>query len=224
MIYLLEDDESIRKLVIFALKSQDFSAEGFERPSQLFAALKEEVPEMILLDMMLPEQDGLSVLGRLRADERTSLVPVIILTAKNTEFDRVEGLEAGADDYVVKPFGMMELIARIRAVLRRTERRSVSVSEIGPIRANHDSREVTVSGVPVALTHKEYEILRLLMTHRGRVLERAFLLDRVWDLGSEPENRTLDVHIRTLRAKLGGAGALIKTVRGVGYMIQDEES
>ncbi len=223
MIYLLEDDESIRKLVVYALKSQDMEAEGFERPSALFAALAEQVPEMILLDLMLPEQDGLSVLAKLREDSRTEDIPVIILTAKATEYDRVEGLEAGADDYIVKPFGMMELIARVRAVLRRTEKqRGGTVYKVGEITLIPDQREVTADGQSVVLTHKEFDILMLLMSRPGRVLERATLLDRVWDLGSEPENRTLDVHIRTLRAKLGEAGNRIKTVRGVGYMIQDE--
>ena len=224
MIYLLEDDASIRKLVIYALESQGWEARGFERPSAFYAALETETPEMVLLDIMLPEEDGISVLRTLRARRETARVPVMMLTAKGAEFDRVEGLDAGADDYVVKPFGMMELLARIRALLRRSaEAPAAQALESGGIRLSRDQHEVAVRESPVALTNKEFELLALLMAHEGRVLSRSLLLGEVWDLGAEPENRTLDVHIRSLRMKLGEEGERIETIRGVGYRLRAGE-
>ena len=223
MIYLLEDDESIRKLVVYALESQSFTARGFETPDQFWKAMDQETPELILLDIMLPEEDGISILKRLRANAATSGLPVIMLTAKNKEYDRVEGLDAGADDFISKPFGIMELVARIRAVLRRAEPKpETTVYEFGILYICPERHEVQVNGEPVALTYKEYMLLQLLMENRGLVLTREVLLDRIWGLGSERENRTLDVHIRTLRAKLGAAGSYIQTVRGMGYQIAEE--
>lgn len=223
MIYLLEDDESIRKLVIYALESQNFRALGFETPEQFWKAMEQEPPELVLLDIMLPEEDGISILKRLRANAATSGLPVIMLTAKNEEYDRVEGLDAGADDFISKPFGIMELVARIRAVLRRAEHNpETTVYQFGSLQVCPERHEVLVDGTPVALTYKEYMLLQLLMENRGLVLTREVLLDRIWGLGSERENRTLDVHIRTLRAKLGIAGSYIQTVRGVGYQIAEE--
>ncbi len=223
MIYLLEDDDSIRKLVIYALDSQGYEARGFETPSAFRAAMAEKLPELVLLDIMLPEEDGITVLRRLRAAPETRSLPVVMLTAKDTEFDRVEGLDAGADDYISKPFGMMELVARIRAVLRRTDYSPPNtVYECGPIRVWPDNHEVTVAGESIHLTYKEFSLLCLLMENRGRILTREVLMDRVWGLGAERENRTLDVHIRTLRAKLGKAGDAIETVRGVGYRMTED--
>ena len=223
MIYLLEDDESIRKLVVYALESQNYTARGFETPDQFWKAMDQETPELILLDIMLPGEDGISILKRLRANAATAGLPVIMLTAKNKEYDRVEGLDAGADDFISKPFGILELVARIRAVLRRAENRSgEAVYEFGSLYICPERHEVQVDGVPVALTYKEYMLLQLLAENRGRVLTREVLLERIWGLGSERENRTLDVHIRTLRAKLGAAGSCIQTVRGVGYQLSEE--
>ncbi len=223
MIYLLEDDDSIRKLVIYALDSQDFPSRGFETPSAFWHAMSEEVPDLVLLDIMLPEQDGISILKQLRAAPETAKLPVIMLTARNTEYDRVEGLDLGADDYISKPFGMMELIARIRAVLRRTDgRRTTEEYEIGTLKVRPERHEAEVAGVPVSLTHKEFSLLCLLLENAGLVMSREILLERIWGLGSEPENRTLDVHIRTLRAKLGEAGEYIETIRGIGYRINGE--
>jgi two-component system alkaline phosphatase synthesis response regulator PhoP len=223
MIYLLEDDDSIRKLVVYALKSQGYNAEGFERPSLFWRALEEEMPELVLLDIMLPEEDGLTVLRRLRGSREYAHLPVILLTAKSSEYDKVEGLDAGADDYVVKPFGMMELVARVRSVLRRSRREPTSY-RIGVLTLSPEEHLVTVEETPVALTNKEFALLRLLTENQGKVLGRSFLMDRVWGLGNEPENRTLDVHIRTLRAKLGTAGEYIETVRGVGYRLRRERA
>ena len=228
MIYLLEDDESIRKLVVYALGSQGMEAEGFEDPEAFWAAVKKQVPDLALLDIMLPGEDGISILKKLRADPRTASVSIIMLTAKNTEFDRVEGLDAGADDYISKPFGMMELAARVRAVLRRTENRnSVGVQakeyRIGPLYLCPDRHEIRVRGGDVALSYKEFTLLCFLCENRGLVLTRSVLMDRVWGLEAEPENRTLDVHIRTLRSKLGEAGSLIETVRGIGYRMKGED-
>jgi len=223
MIYILEDDDSIRKLVVYALESQGYSAAGFGTPSEFWAAMRQTDPELILLDIMLPQEDGLCVLSKLRKSEQTADLPVIMLTAKNTEYDRAYGLDLGADDYISKPFGMLELTARVRAVLRRAER-PVREPEycIGNLRMNPARREVLVDGSPVQLTFKEFELLRLLLEAKGRVLTREILMDRVWDLAADRENRTLDVHIRTLRAKLGSAGSLVETVRGVGYRLRKE--
>ena len=224
MIYLVEDDDSIRKLVVYALESQGYEAQGFDRPSAFWAAMEHQVPELVLLDRMLPEEDGLQILTRLRSAVRTASLPVILLTALNTEFDRVEGLDAGADDYISKPFGMMELVARVRAVLRRggSEPTRTEDYQSGPLSVSFDRHEVRIDGQPVMLTFKEFLLLQLLIENRERVLTREILLDRVWDLGAERENRTLDVHIRTLRAKLGPAAAHIQTVRGVGYRFVED--
>lgn len=319
MIYILEDDDSIRKLVTYALESQGFSAKGFAAPDEFREALQRRVPSLLLLDIMLPQEDGISILKRLRADPRTARLPVIMLTAKGEEYDRVEGLDAGADDYVAKPFGMMELLARVRALLRRAKTPKApgasdgisvqgELSENGPgaahasvagsgpsagsgqkhtfsglrpaeeilpqgypdqmpaghIPAGHlpaghlpagylpadyssadhspvgyvqeiadaggpvelrfgtlqifpQRYEVFVDGEAAALTNKEYRLLLLLARNAGIVLTREVLMDRIWDLGAEPENRTLDVHIRKVRTKLGAEGVRIETVRGVGY-------
>ncbi|MBR5345164.1 MAG: response regulator transcription factor [Clostridia bacterium] len=223
MIYLLEDDASIRKLVIYALQSQGWEAEGFERPSLMREALKDRLPELLLLDIMLPEEDGISVLRSLRQKHETAGLPVILLTARTAEYDRVEGLDSGADDYIVKPFGMMELLARVRAVLRRSSSQRSEEPELvsGAIRLSQPRHEASCAGEPLSLTNKEFDLLRLLMENEGLVLDRSRLLDEIWGLGSEPENRTLDVHIRSLRAKLEAEGERIETVRGVGYRLRE---
>ena len=223
MIYLLEDDDSIRKLVLYGLDSQGFQAKGFALPSEFWRAMDAEMPELVLLDIMLPEEDGLSILRKLRARAATKRLPIIMLTAKNSEYDRVIGLDHGADDFVSKPFSMLELIARIRAVLRRAEPAQASGDfSLGLLFVSPDRHEVKVGGKDVTLTNKEFELLCLLLENQGIVLPRATLMDRVWGFESERENRTLDVHIRTLRVKLGEAGSYIETVRGIGYKIGGE--
>ena len=225
MIYLLEDDDSIRKLVLYGLDSQGFQAKGFALPSEFWRAMDAEMPELILLDIMLPEEDGLSILRKLRTRPATKRLPIIMLTAKNSEYDRVIGLDHGADDFVSKPFSMLELIARIRAVLRRAEPAQASGDfSLGLLFVSPDRHEVKVGGKDVTLTNKEFELLCLLLRNKGIVLTRATLMDRVWGFESERENRTLDVHIRTLRVKLGEAGSYIETVRGIGYKIGGENA
>ena len=225
MIYLLEDDDSIRKLVLYGLDSQGFQAKGFALPSEFWRAMDAEMPELVLLDIMLPEEDGLSILRKLRARPATKRLPIIMLTAKNSEDDRVIGLDHGADDFVSKPFSMLELIARIRAVLRRAEPAQASGDfSLGLLFVSPDRHEVKVGGKDVTLTNKEFELLCLLLRNKGIVLTRATLMDRVWGFESERENRTLDVHIRTLRVKLGEAGSYIETVRGIGYKIGGENA
>ena len=221
MIYILEDDASIREMVIYAVESQGMSISGYERPSDFWKAMEAQLPELILLDIMLPEEDGLSILKKLRTNGRWRNVPVIMLTARNTEFDKVMGLDSGADDFVAKPFGMMELLARIRAVLRRTEKEQMPDHfQHGGIELSMSRREVTVDGEEIVLTYKEFELLALLMMNVGQVISRNTLMERVWGGEFPKENRTLDVHIRTLRAKLGDAGDMISTVRGVGYKLE----
>ena len=221
MIYCVEDDAGIRELVVYTLRNTGFEAEGCPDGAALTAALRKQTPQLILLDIMLPGEDGITILRRLRAVPDTADIPVILLTAKNTEYDKVVGLDTGADDYIAKPFGMMELVARIRAVLRRTEARAESDGPhplvAGGICVDERAHTVFADGQEVQLTLKEYQLLTLLMKNRGAVLTRDVLLENIWGYGSENETRTVDVHIRTLRQKLGADGALIETVRGVGY-------
>ena len=221
MIYLLEDDDSIRDLVIYTLQSQGMEAKGFPRPSAFWEAMAEHTPSLVLLDIMLPEEDGISVLKQLRSSARTCRLPVIMLTAKGTEYDKVLGLDAGADDYLAKPFGMMELLSRIRALLRRTER-EVNIYRCGVLTVDQTRHTVTVNGREVVLTQKEFEVLCLLLKNRGQVLSRERLIEEVWGYAFTGESRTVDVHVRTLRQKLGDAGAYIETVRGYGYKISME--
>ncbi len=223
MIYILEDDESIRKLVVYGLESQGFTVEGFALPSAFHRAMERALPELVLLDLMLPEEDGLHILRDLRASAATRTLPVILLTARDTEYDRVIGLDGGADDFITKPFSMLELAARIRAVLRRTGSAAPREYRAGPLRVCPAQRIVQVDDADITLTNKEFELLCLLLENQGIVLARATLMDRVWGMELERENRTLDVHVRTLRAKLGPAGGLIETVRGVGYRIGGHE-
>ena len=220
MIYLLEDDASIRKLVVYTLHSAGMEAVGFSAPSEFFEAVKQKLPRLVLLDIMLPEEDGLSVLSKLRASKETEKLPVMILTAKSSEFDKVMGLDLGADDYMTKPFGMMELLSRVKALLRRAER--VSAEEeyrLGALYLSVPRHVVTVDDKPVSLSLKEFNLLQLLLRHRGMVVSREDILSEVWGYADAGESRTVDVHIRTLRQKLGEAGALVETVKGVGYKI-----
>ena len=221
MIYLLEDDASIRDFVIYTLNSQGMEARGFARPSAFWEAVEEQTPSLALLDVMLPEEDGISVLKKLRASAHTARLPIIMLTAKGTEYDKVLGLDAGADDYVTKPFGMMELLSRIRALLRRTERND-ALYRCGQLTVDPGSHTVLVGDREVALTQKEFEVLYLLLKNKGQVLSRERLIEDVWGYAFTGESRTVDVHVRTLRQKLGEAGACIETVRGYGYKIGRE--
>lgn len=220
MIYLVEDDASIRELVAYALNNSGFEAEGFAAPADFWKAMEHRRPQLVLLDIMLPGEDGLQILKKLRAAPATRRLPVIMVTAKGSEYEKVMGLELGADDYIPKPFGMMELVARVKAVLRRSgslpQEEAVSA---GPIRIFPEEHRVEVDGREVALTLKEYELLSMLLRNRGVVLTRDRLLEEIWGYSFDGENRTVDVHIRTLRQKLGPAGDRIETVRGVGYKI-----
>ena len=220
MIFCVEDDGNIRELVVYTLESTGFQARGFEDGSSFLEALALETPELVLLDIMLPGEDGMELLRKLKASKKTKDIPVIMVTAKGAEYDKVKGLDAGADDYVTKPFGMMELISRIKAVLRRSAKGSVSSEdtfEIGEIRLDPNKHEVTVHGEVVNLTLKEYELLKRLMKNSNIVLTRDQLLEDIWGYDFDGETRTVDVHVRTLRQKLGDAGEQIETVRGVGY-------
>ena len=219
MIYLVEDDNSIRELVLYTLNSSGLEAEGFERPSAFWSAMERRKPELVILDIMLPEEDGLSILRRLRESDRQ--LPVMMLTAKGTEYDKVVGLDSGADDYMAKPFGMMELMARVKALLRRASTQDARSDqyELGRLALNTAQHTVKVDGENVVLTLKEFELLELLLANKGMVFSRDQLLNRVWGYAFDGENRTVDVHIRTLRQKLGPCGDYIETVRGVGYKI-----
>ena len=221
MVYLLEDDESIRRFVIYALKQTGMEAEGFPLPSLFREAVEHKKPDIALLDIMLPEEDGLSVLSRLRRDPATASVPVIMLTARDSEFDKVTALDAGADDYITKPFGVMETLARVRALLRRAAPQAEPSDRLcaGDIVLSLSDRTVTADGREISLTYKEFELLALLLENKGTVLRRDTILDRIWGYSFEGGTRTVDVHVRTLRQKLGDAGAVIETVRGVGYKI-----
>ncbi|MCI2056770.1 MAG: response regulator transcription factor [Oscillibacter sp.] len=221
MIYLLEDDNSIRDLVIYTLTSQGLEARGFPAPSAFWKAVAEETPTLVLLDIMLPEEDGLSILKKLRAGAKTARTPIILLTAKSTEYDKVLGLDGGADDYVAKPFGMMELLSRIRALLRRTADQQETVLTHGALRVMPGKHLVETDGQSVTLTQKEFELLCLLMRSPGEVFSREQLISQVWGYAFAGETRTVDVHVRTLRQKLGTAGDCIETVRGYGYKISE---
>lgn len=219
-IFCIEDDESIRELIGYALRSSGFAAEGFEDGAGFAHAMENTTPDLILLDIMLPGQDGLTILRQLRADPKTARIPVILLTAKTTEYDKVHGLDLGADDYVTKPFGVMELISRIKAVLRRTSPpKEDTVLRCGALELDPSRRTVTVSGNPVTLTYKEFELLTFLLKNKDLVLRRDKIMEMVWGFDFEGESRTVDMHIKSLRQKLGPCGALVQTVRGVGYKI-----
>ncbi len=226
MIYLLEDDDSIRELVCYSLDKTGNETEGFSAPREFYQALEKRVPDLVLLDVMLPEEDGLTVLKKLRSSKRTETVPVIMLTAKGTEFDKVTAFDLGADDYVTKPFGVMELIARVKALLQRVNRTPCEKNceyVVGSLSVSTERHEVSVGGREIVLTYKEFELLVFLLENRGVVLTRDRILREVWDYEFDGENRTVDVHIRTLRQKLGEECDIIETVRGVGYKISAKE-
>ena len=223
MIYCVEDDSNIRELVVYTLETTGYKARGFEDGRAFLEALALETPELVLMDIMLPGEDGYIILEKLKRMPEIRDVPVIMVTAKGAEFDKVRGLDLGADDYITKPFGVMELISRVKALMRRSrgmeEERMI---KLGPIFMDDEKRAVYVDDCPCELTYKEYELLKLLLLNAGIVASRDMILDRVWGTDFEGESRTLDMHIKTLRQKLGSAGAMIKTVRNVGYMLTGE--
>lgn len=222
MIICVEDEQNICELEVYTLQSVGMEAEGCASGKELFALLEQRIPELIVLDIMLPDEDGMSILARLRADKRYAAIPVIMATAKGSEYDKVKGLDGGADDYIAKPFGMLEMVARIKAVLRRCAvqqpaRAASDVIRRGELEVHQPEHKVLVSGEEVFLTLKEYELLKLLLLHPGIVFSRDKLLNDIWGYEFSGETRTVDVHIRTLRQKLSSAGELIETIRGVGY-------
>lgn len=220
MIYFLEDDNSINEAILYSLKNSGFDVKGFNRPSDFWKAMGEEIPDLVLLDIMLPEEDGLSILRKLRNNSETAKISAIMVTAKDSEYDKIIGLDSGADDYMTKPFSMMELISRIKALLRRTQNNSVNKEiKIGNLSVNPEKHLVNAAGKNITLTYKEYQLLLHLMQNKGIVFSREKLLNKIWGYDFDGENRTVDVHIRTLRTKLGECGAMIETVRGFGYKI-----
>ena len=222
MIYCVEDDNSIRELMVYTLNSTGFAGCGFPNAAEFWNGMKNALPELIILDIMLPGEDGITILKKLKASPATENIPVMMATAKGSEYDKVMGLDLGADDYLVKPFGMMEMISRIRAVLRRTNPREIrQVINIGGITVDKSRHKVLSDGREVVLTLKEYDLLLLLAENAGRAFTRDQLLNAVWQSDTMVETRTVDVHIGTLRTKLGSAGSLITTVRGVGYRMED---
>lgn len=224
MIFCVEDDSNIRELVVYTLETTGFKARGFEDGRSFLEALALETPELVLMDIMLPGEDGLSLLKKLKNSAKTREIPVIMVTAKGAEYDKVKGLDLGADDYVAKPFGMMELVSRIKAVLRRTSKSGQETQDImkaGELELDTKKHEVTVAGEVVNLTLKEYELLKRLMKNPNIVMTRDCLLEDIWGYDFDGETRTVDVHVRTLRQKLGTCGERIETVRGVGYRMRE---
>ena len=221
LIYVVEDDKNIQEIETFALANVGYDVKGFDSAMDFYEALNDTTPDLILLDIMLPDEDGLSIVKKLRTRQDTVLVPVIMVTAKTTEIDKVKGLDLGADDYITKPFGVMELISRVKALLRRTQSAAEETKIChGEIRMDNDKHAVFVGNEPCELTFKEYELLKYLMINAGIVLSRDKIMDQVWGFEYEGESRTVDMHIKTLRQKLGAAGSCIKTIRNVGYMIE----
>lgn len=223
MIYCVEDDSGIRDLMIYALNASGFEAKGFSQAEDFYKALENEKPELVMLDIMLPGEDGISILKRLRADNTTKNLPVIMASARGMEYDKVLGLDSGADDYIAKPFGMMEMVSRVKAVLRRCESEKKTSFKAGCIEIDNERHRVTVNGNETVLTLKEFELLRLLCENTGVVFSREKLLAKIWGVDFMGETRTVDVHIGTLRTKLGQAGEMIQTVRGVGYRLEEKE-
>ena len=221
LIYVVEDDKNIQEIETFALANVGYEVKGFDSATDFYAALNETAPDLILLDIMLPDEDGLSIVKKLRTRQDTVLVPVIMVTAKTSEIDKVKGLDLGADDYITKPFGVMELISRVKALLRRSMNMDESkVLSLGEITIDNEKHKVSVQGQPCELTYKEFELLKLLLQNVGIVLSRDVIMERVWGVDFEGESRTLDMHIKTLRQKLGESGKRIKTVRNVGYRLE----
>ena len=220
LIYIVEDDESIREIETIALKNSGHMVGAFGSSKEFFKKLDEILPDLVLLDVMLPDESGYDIIKKLRLNSATKRLPVIMVTAKSTELDMIKGLEDGADDYIKKPFSVMELITRVKALLRRTETDEAGVLDVGENELNHERHAVTVSGKQVELTFKEYELLRYLMANKNIVLSRDSIVLKVWGTEFEGESRTVDMHIKTLRQKLGDAGSRIRTVRNVGYVIE----
>ena len=219
MIYCVEDETSIRELMLYTLRISGFEAEGFENGDDMLSAMTRQTPELVLLDIMLPGMDGMEILSQLR---KTTQIPVILATAKGTEYDKITGLDAGADDYLVKPFSMIEMVSRVKAVLRRAVPKEPAALKHGSLIMYPAEHSVHVNGRPVELTLKEYELLRLFLEHPGQVFSREQLLEKIWGIGFCGETRTVDVHIGTLRSKLDPWGSTIRTVRGVGYRMEKQ--
>ena len=221
MIWCVEDDPSIREIEVYALNSTGLEARGFADGAELWEALQKDMPERVVLDVMLPGEDGVAILKRLKEDERLRDIPVIMATAKSTEFDKVQSLDLGADDYITKPFGMMEMVSRVKAVLRRSQpKQTASLLKMDGLTLDESQHTVTIDGQRVVLTYKEYELLRLFLSHPGMAFSREQLLQTVWNTDYAVETRTVDMHIRTLRQKLGEYGRYIETIRGVGYRLE----
>lgn len=220
-IYVVEDDDSIREMILYALDSAGFETVGFADGGEVFSALAKNMPSLILLDIMLPTRDGISILRQMKETYNLSKIPVIMLTAKGSEIDRIKGLDSGADDYITKPFSVMEVISRVKAVLRRCQGDGNPQRElqVGGIVLNNEKHVVAAGGAEVALTYKEFELLHYLMLNQGIVLSRDKLLEQVWGFGYGGESRTVDMHIKSLRKKLGDAGSSITTVRNIGYKL-----
>lgn len=221
LIYIVEDDQNIREIESFALKNSGYQIQDFSCAKEFYRAVKEKTPDLVILDIMLPDEDGMEILQKLRKNGETKRLPIMMVTAKTTELDRVKGLDSGADDYMTKPFGVMELISRVKALLRRSmgevQEKLLKVDEI---LLDDERHQVFVDNKPCELTYKEYELLHLLMQNRGIVLSRDLLMDRIWGMNCDVESRTLDVHLKTLRAKLGESAHHIKTIRNVGYRME----
>lgn len=220
LIYIVEDDESIREIESIALKNSNYIVSAFENAKEFYKKLDELVPDLILLDVMLPDESGYDIVGKLRKRPATQDIPIIMVTAKTTEMDMIKGFDGGADDYIKKPFSIMELITRVKALLRRTAKEEPKLLKLDDLVIDHERHVVTVNNEPVDLTYKEYELLRLLMGSQGIVMTREVIMRSVWDTDFEGETRTVDMHIKTLRHKLGDYGSRIKTVRNVGYVIE----
>lgn len=220
LIYIVEDDESIREIESIALKNSNYIVSAFENAKEFYKKLDELVPDLILLDVMLPDESGYDIVRKLRKRPATQDIPIIMVTAKTTEMDMIKGFDGGADDYIKKPFSIMELITRVKALLRRTAKEEPKLLKLDDLVIDHERHEVTVNNEPVDLTYKEYELLRLLMGSQGIVMTREVIMRSVWDTDFEGETRTVDMHIKTLRHKLGDYGSRIKTVRNVGYVIE----
>lgn len=220
LIYIVEDDESIREIETIALKNSNYIVSAFENAKEFYKKLDELVPDLILLDVMLPDESGYDIVRKLRKRPSTQDIPIIMVTAKTTEMDMIKGLDGGADDYIKKPFSIMELITRVKALLRRTAKEEPKLLKLDDLVIDHERHVVTVNNEPVDLTYKEYELLRLLMGSQGIVMTREIIMRSVWDTDFEGETRTVDMHIKTLRHKLGDYGSRIKTVRNVGYVIE----
>lgn len=221
LIYIVEDDINIREIEVFSLRNSGYQIKDFGCAADFYAKMQEKLPNLIILDVMLPDEDGLSIVKKLRSNSESRKIPVIMVTAKTTELDKVKGLDMGADDYLTKPFGVMELISRVKALLRRCEgMEDEKIYSVGGLLLDIEKHSVSVNDEQVELTYKEYELLRMLVQNTGVVTSREAIMERVWGTDFEGESRTLDMHIKTLRQKLGEAGSLIKTIRNVGYIIE----